>query len=199
MLKWIKKHYILTIFLLIQLMLYIYYYLTELRYKPDSRDKRWYPVNLAEKFTKTIDYKTLKHVKYFKCFVLAFEFRDYEEVSKYFDFFTPKYNTYKLTDEQFYTSLIVKKTKFILNIYKNGEIIDKKTIYITRNRAHFEEEINGRKFYLREVSGHFQPREPACYGFTGNSRYTLELINDTPMPEFQGIETFFGIKRLPNK
>ena len=199
MIKFIRKHYILTVFIMIPFILYIYYYLTELRYQPDTRERRWYSVNLAEKFTKILDYKTKKHIKYTKCFVLAFEFRSYDERVKYLKFFDPKYNPYKLTDEQFYTSLIVNKPKFLLNIYKEGKLIDKKTIYITSNKSLFQEEINGRKFELQQVYGHFQPRVSACYRFIENSHYTLELINDTPMPEFQHVETFFGIIRLTAK
>lgn len=131
MIQFIRKHYILTAFLLIALILYIYYSPNYRQYKFDGTDKHWYQINLAEKFTKTIYYKTKKHITDFKCFVLVFESKTFNQtLGDFGDAFYPGgHNSFTLTDEQFYSSLIMGKPHFLLNIYKEGKLIDRKDIY----------------------------------------------------------------------
>ena len=202
LMTFIKKHKICIFFMLLPFVIYTYHYMTYLRYKPDRADRRWYPVNMAEKFTKTIDYQTKKYAKYFKCFVLAYEYNFYEEKSKAIQAIfrnENNHNPFTLTDEAFYTDLIAGKPHFLLTIYQEGKLVLKKELYITTGLSRFYEKINGEKLYLYRSKGHFSPRVPACYYFAGDSHYTIELINNTPMPQYQGVRTFFGIGHIRSK
>ncbi|WP_101774592.1 hypothetical protein [Pasteurella oralis] len=196
MVKIINKRYFFIISLLFVL---IFYYLNS-RHKPDREDTPLYSIDLSKKFTKVIDYQTKKHIKHYKCFVLLFELNSFEEKLGIFPVvFNPKYNPYTLTDEQFYSSLIIGKPHFLLNLYKDGELILKKEIYITASESSFGEIVDGKRISLGQAYGHFKPRTSACYDFIENSHYTIELINDTPLPQYQGVETFFSIRHIYNK
>lgn len=73
LLQFLRKHYILTALVLISLGGYIYLYFTDFRYDDDKFYFRHYPIPpLTEKWTQTIECKTLPHVKFSKCFVLSF-------------------------------------------------------------------------------------------------------------------------------
>ncbi|UAX41411.1 hypothetical protein [Pasteurella canis] len=196
MIKLFNKRLFFIIFFVIFL---IFYYLNSGN-KLEREDTPLYSIDLSKKFTKVIDYQTKKHIKHYKCFVLLFELNSFEEKLGIFPVvFSPKYNPYTLTDEQFYSSLIIGKPHFLLNLYKDGELILKKEIYITARESSFGEIVDGKRISLGQVYGHFKPRTSACYDFIENSHYTIELINDTPLPQYQGVETFFSIRYIYNK
>ncbi len=55
-------------------------------------------------------------------------------------------------------------------------------------------EIDNKLIQLSSLQGFWQPRKVACYYFEPDSTYTIEVINDTPLAKFDGLETFLLIR-----
>lgn len=56
------------------------------------------------------------------------------------------------------------------------------------------ENINHQKISVRVLDGEFGPQSGACYKFLADTHYTIEIINDTPLPEYKGVPTYLGLK-----
>ena len=225
MFKFFRKHYILTIFLLMPFFLYGYYYFNYVIYDDDRFDHRHYPIPpLTEKYTETIEYKTLPHVKFSKCFLLTFnteklsknvnemfgkdfeneefEFKGRVFITTYYDkFYTRKYSTYytgDLTDNEFYKEA-KEKPHFWLKIYKDDILLETRELYFTDFISWDTIKIDNRKFYTTSIIGVYGNKKVYCHNFSENTTYKLEIINDQVVPEFQNVEVFFTLRPLLNK
>ena len=168
MIQFIRKHYILTALALILLGGYVYLYFTDFRYDDDMRDFRHYPIPpLTEKWTKTIEYKTLPHVKFSKCFILSFNgyqlsdnvnkmfgegyisiISDQEDSQQYYrEAYTSNYllyHTEDLTDEEFYKEA-KEKPHFWLKIYQDDVLLETRELYFTNFKSSSEIKIGNRE------------------------------------------------------
>ena len=198
MIQFIRKHYILTALALILLGGYVYLYFTDFRYDDDMRDFRHYPIPpLTEKWTKTIEYKTLPNVKFRKCFMLSLD--DTSMLTTDMVEENPDKQQYsylyveKLTEEQYYAEAQTKP-HFELKIYKDDVLLEQKRIYFTIFRGSFLSEFDGKEIMLGHIQGYFESRRSACYAFSENTDYRIELTNDTVLPKFQNVGAFFTIR-----
>lgn len=220
MLKFFRKHYILTIFLLMPFFLYGYYYFNYVIYDDDRFDHRHYPIPpLTEKWTKTIEYKTLPHVKFSKCFVISFnghqlsdnvnkmfgkdfvneifKFRGHTFVATYYDeVYTKKYllhHTEDLTEEEFYKEA-KEKPHFWLKIYQNDVLLKTLELYFTNFESSSEVKIGDRELSAPGIIGRPGHKQGYCHDFAEDTLYKLEIINDQIIPEFHDVEVFFTLR-----
>ena len=209
--QFLKKHYIFMAFLLITFAICIYFYLTYFRYQPDRHDHRYYPIPaFSGPWSKTIDYAPLPHVKFEKCFLVAFNYLQLQNnLEKMFGeeyysdiYLRKKYDfsrVWHLTYEDF---LMESKQKphFLLKIYQDDKLVKTQNISF----AYYETtspimKANNEELIVTGMMGLIKPRLEFCYQFSEKSRYRLEIISDTVLPEHQGIETYLIIKPILTK
>ena len=225
MINFLKRHYILTAFLGLSLGIYIYLYFTDFRYDDDRHDFRHYPIPpLTEKWSKTIEYKTLPNVKFRKCFMISFnssqlstnvnkmfgqnfvnkifKYKEHTMVITYYDeVYTRKYeleHTEDLTEEEFYTEA---KTKphFWLKIYQDDVLLENRELYFTNFRSSSRIKIGDRELYAPGIIGRPGYKDGYCHDFSENTNYRLEIINDQIIPEFHDVEVFFTLRPVQPK
>ena len=217
MIQFIRKHYILTALALILLGGYVYLYFTDFRYDDDRHDFRHYPIPpLTEKWTKTIEYKTLPHVKFSKCFILSFNgyqlsdnvnkmfgegyisiISDQEDSQQYYrEAYTSNYllyHTEDLTDEEFYKEA-KEKPHFWLKIYQDDVLLETRELYFTSYLSYSDITIGNRVLSAPGLIGRPGHKQGYCHDFAENTQYKLEIINDQIIPEFHDVEVFFTIR-----
>jgi hypothetical protein len=208
--QFLKKHYIFMAFLLITFAICIYFYLTYFRYQPDRHDHRYYPIPaFSGQWSKTIDYAPLPHVKFKKCFLVAFNSLQLKEnLAKMFGeeyysdiYLRKKYDfsrVWHLTYEDF---LMESKQKphFLLKIYQDDKLVKTQSISFAYYNSNPALKIDNREFFITEMMGLIKPQIGFCYQFSEKSRYRLEIISDTVLPEHQEIETYLIIKPILTK
>ena len=220
--QFLRKHYILTIFLLMPFVIYTYLYFTDFRYDDDRHDFRHYPIPpLTEKWTKTIEYKTLPHVKFRKYFLLSFNREQLEDnVNKMFgenyisiishkkdsqryyrEAYQRKYSLYHtedLTDEEFYKEA-KEKPHFWLKIYQNDVLLETRELYFINFNSWDTIEIDNHKLNTTSIIGRPGQKQGYGHNFAEDTRYKLEIINDQIIPEFHDVEVFFTVRPVLNK
>jgi len=220
--QFLRKHYILTIFLLMPFVIYTYLYFTDFRYDDDRHDFRHYPIPpLTEKWTKTIEYKTLPHVKFRKYFLLSFNREQLEDnVNKMFgenyisiishkkdsqryyrEAYQRKYSLYHtedLTDEEFYKEA-KEKPHFWLKIYQNDVLLETRELYFINFNSWDTIEIDNHKLNTTSIIGRPGHKQGYGHNFAEDTRYKLEIINDQIIPEFHDVEVFFTVRPVLNK
>lgn len=220
--QFLRKHYILTIFLLMPFVIYTYLYFTDFRYNDDRHDFRHYPIPpLTEKWTKTIEYKTLPHVKFRKYFLLSFNREQLEDnVNKMFgenyisiishkkdsqryyrEAYQRKYSLYHtedLTDEEFYKEA-KEKPHFWLKIYQNDVLLETRELYFINFNSWDTIEIDNHKLNTTSIIGRPGHKQGYGHNFAEDTRYKLEIINDQIIPEFHDVEVFFTVRPVLNK
>ena len=220
MIQFIRKHYILTALALILLGGYVYLYFTDFRHDDDKNDFRHYPIPpLTEKWTKTIEYKTLPHVKFSKCFVLSYNeeqlennvnkmfgkdfinrvstYGEHTVVSTYYDeVYTRKYSLYHtqhITEEEFYKEA-KEKPHFWLKIYQDDVLLETRELYFSDFLSNSRIKIGDRELYAPGIIGAPGYKQGYCHDFAENTQYKLEIINDQIISEFQNVEVFFTLR-----
>ena len=220
--QFLRKHYILTIFLLMPFVIYTYLYFTDFRYDDDKFYFRHYPIPpLTEKWTQTIEYKTLPHVKFSKCFVISFNSDQLEDnVNKMFgenyisiishkkdsqryyrEAYQRKYSLYHtedLTDEEFYKEA-KEKPHFWLKIYQNDVLLETRELYFINFNSWDTIEIDNHKLTTTSIIGRPGHKQGYGHNFAEDTRYKLEIINDQIIPEFHDVEVFFTVRPVLNK
>ena len=208
--QFLKKHYIFMAFLLITFAICIYFYLTYFRYQPDRHDHRYYPIPaFSGQWSKTIDYAPLPHVKFKKCFLVAFNSLQLKEnLAKMFGeeyysdiYLRKKYDfsrVWHLTYEDF---LMESKQKphFLLKIYQDDKLVKTQSISFAYYNSNPALKIDNREFFITEMMGLIKPQIGFCYQFSEKSRYRLEIISDTVLPEHHGVEAYLIIKPILTK
>ena len=200
--KQIKKHpycygcvFLLLAFILSYNWELIPWIIMDLIDRPNRVPTVWYPVNITEENTLIVDYKTTKD-KYKKCFELGFERSESMKRFGYTDIFESKYFEYSSSMEEFHRER-VNKPRFIIHIYRDGQLIDKNEVYMMyESRFSGEDEknvINNSHVDLAVYRGIFASNTRACYDFKTNIPYQIAFINTTPFPNLAGIETFIGL------
>ena len=208
--QFLKKHYIFMAFLLITFAICIYFYLTYFRYQPDRYDHRYYPIPaFSGQWSKTIDYAPLPHVKFKKCFLVAFNSLQLKEnLAKMFGeeyysdiYLRKKYDFSRVWDLTYEDFLMESKQKphFLLKIYQDDKLVKTQSISFAYYNSNPALKIDNREFFITEMMGLIKPQIGFCYQFSEKSRYRLEIISDTVLPEHQGIETYLIIKPILTK
>ena len=208
--QFLKKHYIFMAFLLITFAICIYFYLTYFRYQPDRHDHRYYPIPaFSGQWSKTIDYAPLPHVKFKKCFLVAFNSLQLKEnLAKMFGeeyysdiYLRKKYDFSRVWDLTYEDFLMESKQKphFLLKIYQDDKLVKTQSISFAYYNSNPALKIDNREFFITEMMGLIKPQIGFCYQFSEKSRYRLEIISDTVLPEHQGIETYLIIKPILTK
>ena len=197
-------------FLLITFAICIYFYLTYFRYQPDRHDHRYYPIPaFSGQWSKTIDYAPLPHVKFKKCFLVAFNSLQLKEnLAKMFGeeyysdiYLRKKYDfsrVWHLTYEDF---LMESKQKphFLLKIYQDDKLVKTQSISFAYYNSNPALKIDNREFFITEMMGLIKPQIGFCYQFSEKSRYRLEIISDTVLPEHHSVEAYLIIKPILTK
>lgn len=194
MVTFVRKHWVCT-FILLPLLIYgvIQFYLYQ-RDMNDLADIRWYPINITEEGKITIEYKTRSYVKYHKCFKLAFEREEFDKLpNSYHDFYL-QFSNYNIVESDVFYTETKSKPHFFVKIYKDGILEAERNLYMMNMSYHGEEDINEKSLEVRVLGGYFGPQSGACYKFLADTHYTIEVINDTPLPEYKGVPTYLGLK-----
>lgn len=194
--EWIRKHWVCTFLILLLLVYGVIQFYFHRRDVNDLADKRWYPINITETGKITIEYKTRSYVKYHKCFKLAFDkvaFDKMKHSDLYHDFYLNHSNYYVASSEVFYAET-KNKPHFIVKIYKEGVLEAEENLYMMVMSYYANENINDKELSVRVLAGFFGPQSGACHKFLADTYYTIEVINDTPLPEYEGIPTYLGLK-----
>ena len=215
--QFLRKHYILTIFLLMPFVIYTYLYFTDFRYDDDKFYFRHYSIPpLTEKWTKTIEYKTLPRVKFSKCFFISFNshqlsgnvnkmfgkdyisiISDKKDSQRYYrEAYARKYSVYHtnhITEEQFYKEA-KEKPHFWLKIYQNDMLLETRELYFSDFLSSSNIKIGNRELSAPGIIGRPGHKQGYCHDFAEDTLYKLEIISDQIIPEFHDVEVFFTIR-----
>ena len=72
-------------------------------------------------------------------------------------------------------------------------------LYATHYTGIGHRKVNNQEINLQQLSMSFAPGQSACYHFEDNTSYAIELINNTPLPIYNGITTVFGFGVVASK
>lgn len=197
MLNYLKKHWVLSSLIAIVLFFpSLCYYVFSILIAIDS-GRYWHSVVLTQP-SKTVFEYVLPYPKYPKrCLELALDLeaidQKYSSIDSEFD---QKFRVNvweKMSDEE-YVSHMQGKPHFIARIYQAGELKDTQEVYMMEKKSTSSAYVGGFKVTtLAELAGYNRSKQLTCYEFSPDIVYTIEVINQTPLAEFQDIDAFLGL------
>ena len=198
MIRFIRKHRICSLFIFLLLCLTIYSCIQEYEIREDYRVHRqnyWEKINITKTGTKVINYHN-RSGRYIRCFYLGFKLDEFHarfdhesEVEKMYNIKNPDYMNE--TGERFY-NWIKNRPQFIIKIYKEETLVKESLLYAVSENSISKEQVGNQEINLQLLSMSFAPGQSACYHFEDDTSYAIELINNTPLPIYNGITTVFG-------
>ena len=205
MIRFIRKHRICSLFIFLLLWLTIYSCIQEYEIKEDYRVHRqdhWEQIDITKVGTKVINYHN-RSGRYIRCFYLGFKLDEFHarfdqesEVEEMYNINNPDYMNE--TGERFY-NWIKNRPQFIIKIYKEETLVKESLLYAVSENSISKEQVGNQEINLQLLSMSFAPGQSACYHFEDNTSYVIELINNTPLPIYNGITTVFGFQILWRK
>ena len=202
MIRFIRKHRICSLFIFLLLCLTIYSCIQEYEIREDYRVHRqdhWEKIDITKAGTKVINYHN-RSGRYIRCFYLGFKLDEFQarfdhesEVEKMYNIKNPDYMNE--TGERFY-NWIKNRPQFIIKIYKEETLVKESLLYAVSENSISKEQVGNQEINLQLLSMSFAPGQSACYHFEDNTSYMIELINNTPLPIYNGITTVFGFQIL---
>ena len=205
MIRFIRKHRICSLFIFLLLCLTIYSCIQEYEIREDYRVHRqnyWEKIDITKAGTKVINYHN-RSGRYIRCFYLGFKLDEFQarfdhesEVEKMYNIKNPDYMNE--TGERFY-NWIKNRPQFIIKIYKEETLVKESLLYAVSENSISKEQVGNQEIDLKLLSMSFAPGQSACYHFEDNTSYVIELINNTPLPIYNGITTVFGFRILWRK
>ena len=84
------------------------------------------------------------------------------------------------------------RPQFIIKIYKEETLVKESLLYAVDKHSKSQMQVGNQEINLQLLSMSFAPGQSACYHFEDNTSYMIELINNTPLPIYNGITTVFG-------
>ena len=205
MIRFIRKHRICSLFIFLLLCLTIYSCIQEYEIREDYRVHRqdhWEKIDITKAGTKVINYHN-RSGRYIRCFYLGFKLDEFHarfdhesEVEKMYNIKNPDYMNE--TGERFY-NWIKNRPQFIIKIYKEETLVKESLLYAVSENSISKEQVGNQEINLQLLSMSFAPGQSACYHFEDNTSYVIELINNTPLPIYNGITTVFGLQILWRK
>ena len=198
MIRFIRKHRICSLFIFLLLCLTIYSCIQEYEIREDYRVHRqdhWEKIDITKAGTKVINYHN-RSGRYIRCFYLGFKLDEFHarfdqesEVEKMYNINNPDYMNE--TGERFY-NWIKNRPQFIIKIYKEETLVKESLLYAVSENSISKEQVGNQEINLQLLSMSFAPGQSACYHFEDDTSYAIELINNTPLPIYNGITTVFG-------
>ena len=198
MIRFIRKHRICSLFIFLLLCLTIYSCIQEYEIREDyrvHRQEHWEQIDITKVGTKVINYHN-RSGRYIRCFYLGFKLDEFHarfdqesEVEKMYNINNPDYMNE--TGERFY-NWIKNRPQFIIKIYKEETLVKESLLYAVSENSISKEQVGNQEINLQLLSMSFAPGQSACYHFEDNTSYMIELINNTPLPIYNGITTVFG-------
>jgi len=198
MIRFIRKHRICSLFIFLLLCLTIYSCIQEYEIREDYRVHRqnyWEKIDITKTGTKVINYHN-RSGRYIRCFYLGFKLDEFHarfdqesEVEKMYNINNPDYMNE--TGERFY-NWIKNRPQFIIKIYKEETLVKESLLYAVDKHSKSQMQVGNQEINLQLLSMSFAPGQSACYHFEDNTSYMIELINNTPLPIYNGITTVFG-------
>ena len=198
MIRFIRKHRICSLFIFLLLCLTIYSCIQEYEIREDYRVHRqdhWEQIDITKVGTKVINYHN-RSGRYIRCFYLGFKLDEFHarfdqesEVEKMYNINNPDYMNE--TSERFY-NWIKNRPQFIIKIYKEETLVKESLLYAVSENSISKEQVGNQEINLQLLSMSFAPGQSACYHFEDDTSYAIELINNTPLPIYNGITTVFG-------
>ena len=205
MIRFIRKHRICSLFIFLLLCLTIYSCIQEYEIREDyrvHRQEHWEQIDITKAGTKVINYHN-RSGRYIRCFYLGFKLDEFQarfdhesEVEKMYNIKNPDYMNE--TGERFY-NWIKNRPQFIIKIYKEETLVKESLLYAVSENSISKEQVGNQEINLQLLSMSFAPGQSACYHFEDNTSYVIELINNTPLPIYNGITTVFGFQILWRK
>ena len=198
MIRFIRKHRICSLFIFLLLCLTIYSCIQEYEIREDYRVHRqnyWEKIDITKTGTKVINYHN-RSGRYIRCFYLGFKLDEFHarfdqesEVEEMYNINNPDYMNE--TGERFY-NWIKNRPQFIIKIYKEETLVKESLLYAVDKHSKSQMQVGNQEINLQLLSMSFAPGQSACYHFEDNTSYMIELINNTPLPIYNGITTVFG-------
>ena len=198
MIRFIRKHRICSLFIFLLLCLTIYSCIQEYEIREDyrvHRQEHWEQIDITKVGTKVINYHN-RSGRYIRCFYLGFKLDEFQarfdhesEVEKMYNINNPDYMNE--TGERFY-NWIKNRPQFIIKIYKEETLVKESLLYAVDKHSKSQMQVGNQEINLQLLSMSFAPGQSACYHFEDNTSYMIELINNTPLPIYNGITTVFG-------
>ena len=205
MIRFIRKHRICSLFIFLLLCLTIYSCIQEYEIREDyrvHRQEHWEQIDITKVGTKVINYHN-RSGRYIRCFYLGFKLDEFHarfdqesEVEEMYNINNPDYMNE--TGERFY-NWIKNRPQFIIKIYKEETLVKESLLYAVDKHSISKEQVGNQEIDLKLLSMSFAPGQSACYHFEDNTSYVIELINNTPLPIYNGITTVFGFRILWRK
>ena len=198
MIRFIRKHRICSLFIFLLLCLTIYSCIQEYEIREDyrvHRQEHWEKIDITKTGTKVINYHN-RSGRYIRCFYLGFKLDEFHarfdqesEVEEMYNINNPDYMNE--TGERFY-NWIKNRPQFIIKIYKEETLVKESLLYAVDKHSKSQMQVGNQEINLQLLSMSFAPGQSACYHFEDNTSYMIELINNTPLPIYNGITTVFG-------
>ena len=198
MIRFIRKHRICSLFIFLLLCLTIYSCIQEYEIREDyrvHRQEHWEQIDITKVGTKVINYHN-RSGRYIRCFYLGFKLDEFHarfdqesEVEKMYNINNPDYMNE--TGERFY-NWIKNRPQFIIKIYKEETLVKESLLYAVDKHSKSQMQVGNQEINLQLLSMSFAPGQSACYHFEDDTSYAIELINNTPLPIYNGITTVFG-------
>ena len=197
MLNYIKKHWICSTLVGIVLLYHLYFGVSVIMIKINS-GRNWHPMVVAQPGKTIFEYKLPKTKYPTRCFELALDMDDldrkYPEIDSEFDQ-KFRYRAWEDMSDEEYVSHIQGKPHFIARIYQAGELKYTQKIYMMSKKSSSSAYVGGFKMTrFSRLAGYDQTKQRACYEFLPDLVYTIEVINQTPLAEFQNIDAFVGVR-----
>lgn len=146
---------------------------------------QWELIDITKFNTKKFEYYSLSG-EHPRCFMLAFE--KLPLYSRGEDFYGHYQGDYSTLEKLQIGIKDKRKPHLVVRIYKQGKQLDEQDVYILKSDSYTDITVNNEDIDVNVVGG-----GGACYRFEDNTTYTIEVINNRPLPDYQGIRTFFGI------
>ena len=161
------------------------------------RQEHWEQIDITKVGTKVINYHN-RSGRYIRCFYLGFKLDEFHarfdqesEVEEMYNINNPDYMNE--TGERFY-NWIKNRPQFIIKIYKEETLVKESLLYAVDKHSKSQMQVGNQEINLQLLSMSFAPGQSACYHFEDNTSYMIELINNTPLPIYNGITTVFGFQ-----
>ena len=199
MIRFIRKHRICSLFIFLLLCLTVYSCIQEYEireYYVVHRQNYWEKIDITKAGTKVINYHN-RSGRYIRCFYLGFKLDEFQarfdhesEVEKMYNINNPDYMNE--TGERSY-NWIKTRPQSIIKIYKEETLVKESLLYAVDKHSKSQMQVGNQEINLQLLSMSFAPGQSACYHFEDNTSYMIELINNTPLPIYNGITTVFGL------
>ena len=150
----------------------------------------WHKIDLSKPYDEVIQFERKKETSN-RCFRLGVDREGLSQKGEAFENHVTRDN-----ESGEFTTRVKGKPHFFIQLYKEGNLIDEKDVYILSSMGGGGDNIENIKYHLEYLPGVSDKIMGACYHIEPNTRYAIRIVNKAILPEFENLDTFLGF--IPN-